>query len=507
MNEILAIDDYSLNLELIKIVLTKNIPECNVSTAFSGKEGIKLAKKINPNAIVLDIMMPEMDGFQVCEALKNDEHTKHIPILLVSAYIQTSQDRIRGLDVGAEALLAKPFENSELISQVKVLLRISKAETLLRKENENLHLFIRNQAEEINNNETRFLQISEYAHEFFWEVDSKGKFTYVSNVVENIMGLKSEEIISRIDIFDLYNTVDKNDKTKQELFDIFQNRSFYNNVEVFCLDSTNRKIWLTISGFPIYDEASKFIGYRGVTHDITGRRQAEADLKKSLRKIREDHKKLKQLNAELNMAEEKERRRIAEYLHDGIGQVLSIANINLSSLKKKKLPDEVQKVVVKSSELLKEAITRSRNLTYDLSPPILYELGLIPAIRWKLNQIKNNYNLETKLQNEFNKLEINSDMRILIYRIISELLVNVTKHAEASLVEVKIYNDKKNYCISVHDDGKGFVDYARVKSQSDRGYGLFSISERLDSIQGHLNIESEVNKGATITISIPVLNN
>ncbi len=508
MNKILAIDDLSVNLDLIRFVLTRNIPECDVYTALSGKEGIKLAKELKPNAILLDIVMPGMDGFQVCEALKTDESTKHIPVLLVSAYMQTTRDRIKGLDIGAEALLAKPFENSELISQVKVLLRINKAEELLRKKNESLELFIKNQSEEINNNETRFLQISDYVHEFFWEVDSKGKFTYVSAVVENILGLKSEEIIGKKYIFDFYRAVNKKEELNKKLSDIFEDKSYYNNIEIFCLDNTNRKIWLTVSGFPIYDKASNFIGYRGVTHDITGRRQAEEELNKSLRKIREDHKKLKRLNAELGMAEEKERRRIAEYLHDGIGQLLSITRINLSSLQKKSLPDEVKKVVRKSLEFLSEAIIRSRNLTYDLSPPILYELGLIPAIGWKLNEIESNNKIKTAIQSELPRLEINSDTRILLYRVISELLINVTKHAEASLVNVKVYSDKDKYCISVIDNGKGFKGrYSETKSKNDRGYGLFSIRERLDSLQGHLDIESEIKKGAKVTVSIPILNN
>ncbi len=507
MNRILAIDDNHVNLDLIRAVLTKSIPECKVFTALSGKEGIKLAQEVKPNAILLDIMMPEMNGFEVCQVLKNHEPTKHIPVLLVSAYMQTSQDRIKGMDIGAEALLSKPFENAELISQVKVLLRINKAEDLLRKKNESLELFIKNQAEEINNNETRFLQISEYAHEFFWETDFSGKFTYVSAVVENILGDKSEEMIGKKHVFDFFRAV-TSDKTKKELLEIFQKKSFYNNVEIFCLDKANRKIWLTISGFPIYDEKSNFTGYRGVTHDITGRRQAEEELNKSLRQIKEDHKKLKRLNAELEMAEEKERRRIAEYLHDGIGQLLSIARINLSSLQKKKLPDDIQKVIVKSSELLSEAIVRSRDLTYDLSPPILYELGLIPAIRWKLNQIESHYKIETKIQSALNQLEIKPDTRILLYRIISELLVNVTKHAQASKLEVNIFNDKENYYFSVRDNGQGFNGYAETKQQKeDGGYGLYSISERLDSLQGHLNIESVDHQGSNVTVRIPILNN
>ncbi|MEJ2105461.1 MAG: response regulator [Ignavibacteriaceae bacterium] len=112
----MAIDDLRVNLDLAKFVLTRNIPECTVYTALSGNEGIRLAKELKPNAILLDIVMPGMDGFQVCEILKNDKATKHIPILLVSAYMQTTRDRIRGMDIGAEALLIKV---SNYLSKIK----------------------------------------------------------------------------------------------------------------------------------------------------------------------------------------------------------------------------------------------------------------------------------------------------------------------------------------------------------------------------------------------------
>lgn len=364
MKRILAIDDDKNSLVLIKTLLTKNIQNSVVETALSGEEGIAVARELKPDAILLDILMPEMDGFEVCRVLKNDDLTKDIPILLVSALGRNYKDRIKGLNMGAEAFITKPFENPELISQVKVLLRIKDAEDMLRKKNQ--------------------------------------------------------------------------------------------------------------------------------------------DLEKSLKEIKNDQVKLKRLNSELLMAEEKERRRIAEYLHDGLGQILSLANFNLSSLLQKNLVSDVQGTIHKASKLLSDAIVQSRSLTYDLSPPVLYEFGLIPAVKWKLNQIEHNHEIETNFQSSLSELQINIDTSILVYRIICELLRNVIKHAEADRVEVQVQGDDKHYYFSVTDNGKGFNFRGKTTLMKNNGYGLYSIKERLESLQGDLTIETKLKKGTRTTISIPL---
>lgn len=503
MIKILSIDDKKLNMELIESLLNRYIPDCQVLTAQSGKEGIKIAKEELPDTILLDIYMPEMDGFEVCKILKDDEITKHIPVLMVSALGQDPEYRIRGLKAGADAFISKPFDLAEFKALVNVMLRIKQTEDLLKKRNENMEIFIKKQTKEFNNSEKRFLQISEYALEYFWEVDSNGLFTYISPVIEKILGYKNYEIIGKKCLFDFPQSKDKQ-KIKEALFHVFKNRNNYKEIEILCLHKNGKKIWLKISGFPIFDKKSNFIGYRGVTHDITLRRQTEEDLKKSLEEILSYQKKLKTLNSELTNVEEKERRKIAVNLHDVIGQTLSIAHIKLSSLSNIKFPPKVEKIISESSELIHAAITESSSLTYDLSPPILYELGLIPAINWRLEQIKKEFGIVTNFKSSENSLDINNDIRILLYRIICELLTNIIKHANADLIKIEINKDQKYFYISVLDNGKGFNYQPKDKLIEHKGFGLFSINERLDSIQGRLVIESEAEKGTKAIVSIPV---
>jgi signal transduction histidine kinase len=136
MPKILAIDDKQDNLITITAVLKALIPDCQVITAQSGPEGIEMAKAESPDTILLDIRMPKMDGYEVCERLKNDERTKHIPIIMLTAINNEPKDLVKGLSAGADAYLAKPIDESVLIAQVNTALRIKAAEDQLRNQKE-----------------------------------------------------------------------------------------------------------------------------------------------------------------------------------------------------------------------------------------------------------------------------------------------------------------------------------------------------------------------------------
>ena len=281
--------------------------------------------------------------------------------------------------------------------------------------------------------------------------------------------------------------------------------SFSGN-EILYLKKNGDKIWLTITAFPILDSNNNFFGYIGVNHDITRRRIAEEANREHLARINEYQKKLKNLYYELTIAEEKERRKIAEYLHDGLGQTISLAAIKLSSVSRAELAPNVNKTLEESAELLRNAISESRTLVYDLSPPILYELGLLAAIKWKLDQIEKKFGIITVFMSEENTIMLKTDMRIFIFRMVSELLNNTIKHADADLLIVEIRKDPQNIIIRVIDNGKGF-DLSQGKTLSEfGGFGLFSINERIDLLQGSMEIDSGQSQGTKITLTIPIKN-
>ncbi len=503
VKNILVIDDVDSNRLLIESILNISHPEYKILHAETGQEGIEIAQSQLPQVILLDIFMPDMDGFETCKIIKSNKATENIPVLMVSAGAYNSVIRVDGLKSGADAIISKPFNTQEFIALVNVMIRIKRAEDKLRNQNQELDIYIKKQIKKFHHEEDRFLQISDYALEFFWEIDTNGQITYSSPVLYQIVGYKPEEIVDTMNIF-TFEAFGGNHSSMKKLKNNFKLASLFKDERLIFKHRNGKKVWISASGFPIRDNENKLIGFRGVCQDISDRVKAETDLQKSLVKIKEYQFKLKKLNSELSITEEKERRRIAEFLHDGLSQILSLVQIKLTSLLNSEQLPKTDITIRESVKLIHNAISETRSLTYDLSPPILYELGLIPAIKWKLEQTENKYNISTSIKCSDHSLEINTDIRVLLYRIVSELITNVIKHANADLIKIEIYKDQRYLYISVFDNGQGFNCIARTKTGEDGGFGLFSIRERLDTIQGFLIYESENRIGTNAIVQIPI---
>jgi PAS domain S-box-containing protein len=142
MQKILAIDDKQDNLTVIRALVKNLLPDAVVFLAQSGQEGVAVARRESPDVILLDLIMPEMDGFEVCSKLKADETTHHIPIIILTAIKTDSKSRIKALNKGADAFLTKPIDEAELVAQINAMLRIKRAEDKLRLEKQDLEQLV-----------------------------------------------------------------------------------------------------------------------------------------------------------------------------------------------------------------------------------------------------------------------------------------------------------------------------------------------------------------------------
>lgn len=133
----------------------------------------------------------------------------------------------------------------------------------------------------------------------------------------------------------------------------------------------------------------------------------------------------------------------------------------------------------------------------------MHEFGLIPAIKWKLDQTSKKYNIATSFYDNDISTNFETDTNLIIYRIICELIANVIKHADANEINVEIVKTRKDYFFTVTDNGKGLEPNSIEEPQGVGTFGLFSISERLDSMNGSLILESEPGKGTTAKVFIP----
>ena len=219
---------------------------------------------------------------------------------------------------------------------------------------------------------------------------------------------------------------------------------------------------------------------------------------------------LRSLASSLSLAEERERRRLAVYLHDQIGHTLALANIKLGELQKSlsgQGPGFPLTELEKTGSLLEQAIRDTHSLTFRISSPILYELGLAAALEWLTEQVQKDHGISTRFIADGRTDLLDDDVRILLFQAVNELLVNVVKHAQAQNVEVSIQREGGNLKVNVGDDGVGFQMPRTEPPRRERcGFGLFSIRERLRPYGGVLKVQSEPGAGTHVILTVPLAN-
>jgi signal transduction histidine kinase len=222
------------------------------------------------------------------------------------------------------------------------------------------------------------------------------------------------------------------------------------------------------------------------------------------RKIRADQKQLRSLTAELVLAEERERHAAAMALHDSLGPILAFSKRELGSLQKS-VPKTTADTLKNIGDNISQAVEQTRNLTFDLSPPALYTFGLETAIAELTERFGENQKLKIIFENTDEPKPLTDHVKVLLYRSIREILINITKHAEAKSVRLVLSRTYDKIKIVVEDDGKGF-NVSDIDSRPDglKGFGLFSIRERLMHMGGSFNIQSGMGRGTTVTLLAPL---
>ncbi len=243
------------------------------------------------------------------------------------------------------------------------------------------------------------------------------------------------------------------------------------------------------------DDKGEVIAVLSSGEDITERKQAE-------QKLLDYQRQLKSLASQLMLTEESERHRIATELHSTIGQSLIISKIKLDKLRASEPSGDIARMLDEICESLSQTIEESRSLIFDLSSPILYELGFGAAVaEWLSAQVQKKHGIAAEFKADKQPKPLEDDIRVLLFRSVRELLINVVKHAQAKKVKVSIRKVGSEMRVSVEDDGWGF-DPKKAAATAVRkgGFGLFSIRERLEQLGGHLEIESAPGCGTKATL-------
>ncbi|MGB7581191.1 MAG: PAS domain-containing protein [Sedimentisphaerales bacterium] len=330
--------------------------------------------------------------------------------------------------------------------------------------------------------------------------DKDGRFLACNKSLAELWNVRDkDDIIGKTD-FDLFEPA-----RAQHYFDeeqkVIQTGQPIINQELQCTDKTGNDNFLLVAKVPLRDSAGNITGLVGIHRDITERKQAEQNLL-------EHQNHLKQLAAQLTMAEEGERRRIAGEIHDEISQTLAMAKIKLDALRSSPHSEGAPAEIKQISSYIEKVIQETRTLTFELSNPILYELGFeAAAAEWLNEQVQVKHGIATEFLDDGKAKSLDNDVKVVLFRNVRELLTNCIKHAKAEKIRVNIRRIDNSTEVIVEDNGVGF-DPVQVRATAFKKakFGLFSVRESLENIGGSFEIESKPGAGCKATMVVPMKN-
>ena len=280
MSKILIIDDRKDNLIALEALLNDLLPECDVLSAQSGIDGIECAVKELPDTILLDIQMPVMDGYEVCKQLKNDERTKNIPVIFISAIETDTQSRIKGLEIGGDAFLVKPIDEEELVAQVNVMLRIRRSRDELEAEKEHLEEIDHEKTRALVDSEERYRTITENSPDIITRYDKQLRHIYVSPNIISVSGKKAEDYIGKT-----YKEMGYPEEVclpvEEAITKTFKSGEQQELEYEFHLPNTTASIFISQRLKPEFGPDGTVTSVIGVSHDITERKKLEEQLRQA----------------------------------------------------------------------------------------------------------------------------------------------------------------------------------------------------------------------------------
>jgi PAS domain S-box-containing protein len=383
--------------------------------------------------------------------------------------------------------------------------------------------------QELRASERRYRAIVEDQTELICRYKPDGTLTFVNDAYCRYFGMSRDELLSQPfapEIFEADRQV-----MEEQLASLRADQPVA-TVEHRVVLPDGRVRWQHWTDRAVFDGSGAVVEYQAVGRDITDQRKAEAALRRAheelegrvaertaelsraneqlVRQVAERHRaeralirhqaQLRSMSSQLSLAEERERRRIATAVHDDIGQALALCRMKVAAVNAR-APDHAGPLG-EIAELLDGAIHNTRTLTFELSTPILYDLGFVAAVEWACELVEQQHGIRFVLDAP-SYVELDTDMRVLLFRAVRELLHNMVKHARASTVRIRIQLRKGTINLTVEDDGVGFPEPLPDVS-SGAGFGLFAIRERVTALGGTFRIGARKGGGARIHQSVPL---
>lgn len=359
-----------------------------------------------------------------------------------------------------------------------------------------------NAAEVIRENDKRFRALIENTSDGIELLDATGKIVYATPTTARMLGYTAEEYYGK-NVFDLVHDDDR-EALLNKLIRLLDSPGKNDTAETRIRHKSGHWLWIEGVGTNMLHDPSVraiVVNYR----DITERKRAEETIRLQSARAQQLADISQALSHRLLEVQENERRMIARELHDEIGQILTAIKIDLQVIGQSGLPENLHSRIEENIVTLDRCLQQVRNLSLDLRPSVLDDLGLVAALHWQLHRQAERAGFKTQIIADDLPERLSSDLETTCFRIAQESLTNISKHAHAQHVEITFTVADNKIRMSIRDDGQGF-DVNTAMGEASRGttVGILSMRERVNLANGTLEITSIKGKGTTVQVYLPL---
>lgn len=556
-DNILVVDDEPTNLTLLCYFLEK--AGFTVSLVNSGAGAIEQAQETRPDLILLDIMMPGLDGFQTCQRLKENKYTKDIPVIFLTARTQTL-DKVKGFDLGAVDYLTKPVDPPEVVARIKTHLSIVHLQQALEEKNKRLHeenVRRRRVQEALQQSRERYRLLAENSTDMISIQSPDGVYRYVSPACQSLLGYQIEEMVGH-SAFDFIHPIDR-EEVKQINQHLQEHPSVTLTYQVQRKDG--RFTWLETTHKIVRDDEHAFpLEIIAVSRDVTERKFAEEALQLARDQLEQRVADRTAALAEANAAlkEEIAERKRAEAEIQAYSEALKAKNEALSRLDKLKdefLANTSHELRTPLNGIIGIAESMLDGATGNLTAEQMYNLSLIVSSGGRLANLVNDILDISKLKHQELELNLRAiDMRAIteallamsqpligqkslqlvnqlnsdlppayadedrVQQILQNLIGNAIKFTQEGTITVSAVIEDKMLAITVADNGIGipadkletiFQSFEQVDPSTTRAYGGtglgLSITKQLVELHGgEIMVQSKNGEGSHFTFTLPI---
>ena len=477
---ILVAEDDEADRELLSLFIESTGLDCAVTFCKSAEEIRAKLSEQRWDTVICDHRMPHFTSNDALQMMR--EMRRPPPLIVVSG------------NIGESAAVQLLHDGAANVVQKDRLGRlghaISRAVTTweLREASESAQFALKD-------SENRFRSLTELAPVGIYLTNMGQQVMYANECFRQITGLSTDILVGRDWRMALHIEDDTAAFQATEAFTSSPDTPL--DFETRLTRSDGSVTWLIGTMLAQYDEDDDLTGHIGVITDITERKRAEIDLLASEQRLRD-------LSSHIFLIEEDQRATIAREIHDDIGSSLTGIQMDVAWLKR-----ELAAIVIERPEiggrledlakLIKETGSISRRIAKALRPGIL-DQGIVPAIQWLALEHQRRYGVSCEFAPPADEPTLVEGQSISLFRVVQEALTNIAKHAAATEIEIVMFIRPRELTLEIRDNGRGLQ---KVKSDSEGGFGMLGMRERIQSIGGWMEVDSLLGRGVTVMIGVP----